>query len=149
MNDLLLATRSKSAVAVFMFGMMASFEALACYPPEVPSCFSSQGLVSGQPDFHFCRAQIERYQNDADQYIRCLENKVNDAGQALNHAARDFEWKRNEYKQAANQLNRSAEQYNQANTNYQQIRAVYERDLAAVRQTMDAIVRNFNAMFGQ
>jgi hypothetical protein len=32
--------------------------ATACTPPEIPSCFSSQGLTSGRPDYNFCRGQI-------------------------------------------------------------------------------------------
>jgi hypothetical protein len=77
--------------------------ATACTPPEIPSCFSSQGLTSGRPDYNYCRGQINYYQDYGNNYIRCLQSS-NYRASEINRAAQTIQNNLNAIISAFNQM---------------------------------------------
>ena len=76
-------------ILVVVFAIYAN-TAKACTPPDIPSCFSSQGLTSGRPDFNFCRGQINYYQAYGNNYIQCLQSS-NYPAREINRAAQTIQ----------------------------------------------------------
>ncbi len=140
--------RSGRILILVVAAMLFANTAIACASPEIPSCFSSAGLVSGRPDYNFCRGQIQTYQDQGKNYIQCLQNDLNRSAEETNRIAQNYEWKKNEYETAMRNLNQAVNRLNQANAEYRRQQQIYESASQAIQQNLNAIVNNFNQMFG-
>ena len=121
--------------------------ARACTPPEIPSCFSSQGLTSGRPDYNFCRGQINYYQDYGKNYLDCLRTDLNQLVEEVNSSAQEYKWKKSEFKTARRNLNEAVNRLNQANARHQQQRQNYKNASQSIQQNLNAIISAFNQMF--
>jgi hypothetical protein len=122
--------------------------AIACTPPEIPSCYSSRGLTSGRPDYNFCRGQITQYEDYGKVYLKCLKRDFEQAVEDVNRKSQDYEWKKSEYNSARQSLSQAANNLNQAQAEYESQREMYQNNAKAIQENLNNIIDTFNQMFG-
>ena len=141
--------RQRSAGLLIFVIAIASFAniAIACTPPEIPSCFSSIGLTSSRTDYNFCRGQITYYQDYGKIYLDCLLTDLNQSVEEANRAAQNYQMSKSVFETARRNLNQAADRLNQANARHESQKRMYESNTQVIRRNLDAIINVFNAMF--
>lgn len=83
-----------------------------CSEPSAPYCASSYGAFDDQWEFDRCRSEMESYRDEVEEFVSCLQRKVDaafdEAEDVKRSASNDADNATSEYSDAVDSFNRRA-----------------------------------------
>ncbi len=96
--------------AVFLSIINASDVWAYCSEPSAPSCASGYGNFDDEWEFNNCKSEMESYQSNIEDFVRCKQGEVDDANGEAEEAARKAKTEASEAEDIAQDAKREVDQ---------------------------------------